>query len=82
MDARMLESLLAPAKPGKAKLAFVNGQWEDVKLTKDTVGAHEGRAGTVTRNRKGATRRKPNGRRFYNDYEMVVDAYMAAKVVK
>jgi hypothetical protein len=82
LDARLIESLLAPAKRQPAKLAFVNGAWEDIKLTKDTVGAHEGRAGTVVRTRKGATRRMPNGRRFYNDYEMIVDAYMAAKVVK
>jgi hypothetical protein len=63
-------------------MALINGVWEAHKITRDTVGAHEGRVGTMRRNRRGVSTRMPNGSRYYNDVEATVQAYMAVKVVK
>lgn len=45
------------------------------KPSASTIGKFEGKVGTVTRSRKGATRRKPNGSRTYiapHDNEVVM----------
>lgn len=80
LSAAQMSELLAGGKA--ANNGFVNGQWTVTKLTATTVGAYTGRAGTVTRNRKGRTSRKPDGWRQYWNVEENVQAYHASKVVK
>lgn len=45
------------------------------------VGAFTGKAGSITRTRKGATRRSGNGRRNYLDTNGEVVMYSAARIV-
>ena len=76
-----LSSLLAGGK--SANYTFSYGEWTtNYNVTRDNVGAFEGRAGTVTRNRKGRTSRKPDGSRKYNNLESCVQAYTAPRIVK
>lgn len=76
-----LMSLLAIPKDEKRKTnAWIR---DGDELIRETVksrdfGKFEGKAGDIVRNRKGATRRKANGRRYYvtsSDVEVV--AYLA-----
>jgi hypothetical protein len=81
LSQNQLMSLLAIPKGEKRK----TNAWimDGDTLTRETVkssqfGKFEGKAGSVVRNRKGATRRMPNGRRYYvrpTDLEVV--AYLA-----
>jgi hypothetical protein len=81
LTATQMASLLA-TKGDTSPMALVNGVWESSKITRDTVGAHEGRAGTMKRNRRGVSTRMANGSRYYNDVEATVQAYLAPRVVR
>lgn len=75
-----------PSKASKGRALVRNGSevaWEDITTIGDlNLGSYQGKVGTVRRNRKGATRRLPNGsRRFYRNYMdgKEVIAYKLAK---
>jgi hypothetical protein len=57
---------------------FVNGEWvTGIKRNAETLGAYEGKTGSKRRSRKGRVWTMPNGRRYYNDLDTVVQAYRA-----
>lgn len=54
----------------------MEGQLERVSLKNLDVGHFEGRAGSIRRSRKGATRRLANGRRYYVQGDCIILAYL------
>jgi len=72
----LLQDEPAPAAR-KGRKVFTSEGWVSMKVNATTVGAFEGKAGSLRRSRKGRTYRMANGRRFYNDLEATVLAYKA-----
>lgn len=54
-----------PSKVAKGK-ALTRDGWETIEKVGDyNLGSYQGKVGSIRRNRKGATRRLPNGSRRY-----------------